>query len=340
MRSDTNLSMIEVKSDTAPASVNTRMLLAIAAVLIVNSHLEAYYPVSFLAGDGLFGYGLFFFIAGIGLALSAKREMRSFGDYCWRRFARIYPTFWLMRISFGVVHNDFADMDLFDVMKVLIWPTDNTFIGPLMLDYVLLYFVLRPKSVDVIRKTMIALMVPIVGLWISLLSEMHRMQQMSLNWLFAGLIYFQMMLFGSYLAADVGPERKYRFGWDTVAVGGLFGVYVTARFYIQRSTLPAAMYPLLFVLLAALFYFLFQIACSYELAAILKHVPKLAQLVSLVGASTLELYFVHERLAPISFLQQIMFPMNIVALWVLLLPLAVLLEKGVTAMRKKYLKVS
>lgn len=332
--------MGEAKSGAAPAAVNTRVLLAIAAILIVNSHLEAYYPLSFLAGDGLFGYGLFFFIAGLGLGLSAKRDVRSFKDYYWRRFARIYPTFWLMRITFAFVHNDFATMGPLDAVKIFLWPTDNTFIGPLMLDYALLYFVLRPQRTEVIRKTLFGMMVPVLGLWVYLAAEMHMMQRMSLNWLFAGLIYFQMMLFGAYLAADIGPERKYRFGWDTVAVSFLFALYVAARLFIQRGTLPAMLYPLLFVLLAAIFYFLLQIACSYELAAILKRVPRLATLVMLIGASTLELYFVHERLVPLTLLQEIVFPLNIVVLWMLLLPLSVLLEKAVSAFRRRYLKVN
>jgi peptidoglycan/LPS O-acetylase OafA/YrhL len=50
--------------------VNTRFLLFIAAVFVVNSHLEAFYPNPVLAGDGLIGYSLFFFVAGLGLALS------------------------------------------------------------------------------------------------------------------------------------------------------------------------------------------------------------------------------------------------------------------------------
>jgi len=178
-----------------------------------------------------------------------------------------------------------------------------------------------------------------VGLWFYLAGEMHKMQGMSLNWLFAGLVNFQMMLFGSALALNVGPIRKYRFGWDMVATGTLFGLYVTGRIFMQRGTLPGITYPLLFILLAGMFYFLFQMACSYELDAILKYVPRLAKLVALMGAATLELYFVHERLVPLPQLQSIRFPLNIIALWVVLLPLAILLEKLVTAFRKRVLKV-
>lgn len=332
--------MSERSSPEKPSSVNTRFLLAIAAILIVNSHLEAFYPVSFLAGDGLFGYGLFFFIAGIGLGLSAKRELRSFGDYYWRRIARVYPTYWLFRLIFAFIDNDFAMMTPLEALKIFIFPTETTFIGALMVDYALLYWALRARSAAVLRQTIFWLIVPVVALWIYEAPEMHRMQAMSLNWLFAGIIYFQMMLFGSYLGATIGPQRKYRFGWDSVAIMVLFGVYVTMRLGLQRGSVPSLAYPLLFVFLAGIFYFLFQIACSYELDAILKRVPPLAQLMTWIGVSTLELYFVHERFKTFGWLQHIVFPLNIVALWALCLPLAVGTEKLVTRFRKQFLKMN
>jgi hypothetical protein len=331
--------MSETKGATSVASVNTRFLLAIAAILIVNSHLEAFYPVSYLAGDGLFGYGLFFFIAGIGLGLSAKRDLRSFGDYYWRRFARVYPTYWLMRGVFALLDSDFGTMTPLAAIRIFIFPTETTFIGALMVDYALLYLALRQRRTEVVRQAIWGLMVPVVLLWIYLAPEMHRMQQMSLNWLFSGVIQFQMMLFGCYLGATVGPTRRYRFGWDIVATGGLFGIYVAARIGMQRGSLPVILYPVLFVLLIGIFYFLFQIACSYELAAILKRVPRLATLVTLIGVSTLELYFVHQRLKVFTWLQQIVFPLNIVVLWAMTLPIAVAVEKLVTMFRKRWLKV-
>src|SRR5689334_21784329 len=120
--------MIEEKSATQPASVNTRVLSTLAAILIVNSHMEGYYPIPVLAGDGLFGYGLFFFIAGIGLGLSAKRDLRSFGPYYWRRFARIYPTYWLMRLGYAFVTNEWSTLTPWKALIVFVWPTENTFV--------------------------------------------------------------------------------------------------------------------------------------------------------------------------------------------------------------------
>lgn len=322
-----------------PASVNTRFLSAIAAALIVNSHLEAFYPVSYLAGDGLFGYGLFFFIAGIGLGISSMKEQRSFRDYYWRRFVRIYPTYWLFRLLFAVLDNDFADMTPASAFIAFIFPTETTFIGALMVDYAILYFVLRHRSLEIIKKTIYAFLLPVLGLWLYKLPEMHQLQQMSLNWLFSGLMQFQMMLFGAYLGANVGPTRKYRFGWDSVALMVLFAIYVVMRLGLQRGSVASSLYPVLFALLTAMFYFLFQVATSYELDAILKRVPPLTQLMTWIGVATLELYFVHERFKTASWLQTIVFPLNIVALWAICLPIAVFVEKQISAFRKRILKV-
>jgi hypothetical protein len=111
------------------------------------------------------------------------------------------------------------------------------------------------------------------------------------------------------------------------------------RLGLQRGMLPSILYPLLFAFLGGIFYFLFQIACSHELDAILKRVPRFAAVVTLIGVSTLELYFVHERLKEFTWLQRIVFPLNIVALWVLILPIAAIVEKCVTMFRKRWLKV-
>ena len=48
----------------AGGRANTTAPMAIAAVLIANSHLERFYPHPWVAGDGLLGNALFFFTAG------------------------------------------------------------------------------------------------------------------------------------------------------------------------------------------------------------------------------------------------------------------------------------
>lgn len=227
-----------------------------------------------------------------------------------------------------------------EALRIFIFPTETTFIGALMIDYAFLYWALRPRRPEVLRQTIWALMIPVAALWFYLAPEMHKMGAMPLNWLFTGFIYFQMMLFGSYLGATVGPTRKYRFGWDIVATIFIFAVYVATRIALQRGLLPSIIYPVLFVFLAGMFYFLFQMAISYELGAIFKKVPPLAQLLTYIGVATLELYFVHERAKLFPWLQAIVFPLNIVALWALCLPIAVLVEKLVSEFRKRILQVT
>ena len=85
--------------------VNTRFLLFVAAVFVVNSHLESFYPNRSLAGDGLIGYGVFFFVSGLGLALSSRVKVRPFPEYYWRRIVRIYPTLWLMTIPAAIIRD-------------------------------------------------------------------------------------------------------------------------------------------------------------------------------------------------------------------------------------------
>src|SRR4051794_35650129 len=78
------------------ARIDTTLLRAAAALLVANSHLEAYYSPAWLAGDGLLGNSLFFLLAGYGLAMSHAENQRSFSVWFLRRMARMYPALWLV----------------------------------------------------------------------------------------------------------------------------------------------------------------------------------------------------------------------------------------------------
>lgn len=79
---------------------DTDFMRAAAALLICNSHLKQIYPHTWLAGDGLIGNSLFFFLSGFGIALSGKSLRLGFFKWYLRRVNRIYPACTLCTIFF------------------------------------------------------------------------------------------------------------------------------------------------------------------------------------------------------------------------------------------------
>src|SRR5690242_5605616 len=110
--------------------VDTTLLMAVAALLVANSHLELFYPRAWLAGDGLIGNSLFFFLAGYGLARSESTRSRGFVSWMCRRTIRILPSLLIVMGVFAVL----IDREWRSWHGVLawvsecLWPTRFTFV--------------------------------------------------------------------------------------------------------------------------------------------------------------------------------------------------------------------
>ena len=75
---------------------DTQLLRAIAIVLILNSHMDNYYPIHQLATGGAIGNSIFFFLSAFGLSLSQKKIRKTFSAWYASRISRIYPSVWIV----------------------------------------------------------------------------------------------------------------------------------------------------------------------------------------------------------------------------------------------------
>lgn len=316
--------------DTPPprrARVDTRFLLFLAVLLVVNSHLEAFYPRPYFAGDGLIGYALFFFVSGLGLALSAGRGLRSFPQYYYRRILRIYPTVWLVVIPEAIVTGAILTFSARDFVSRFIWPTHNTFVGPIMIDYALLYLALRPRSARFIAGVIAALAVPAVFIWVKVGHLGNGIYQDPLGIHLATIANFAAMLLGAYFGFRL-PGRLGTFRRDAA----LLVVTLLAYIALKVSFIGGhhkSLYPTLYLLTFAMLYWLVRIACSTGLEDLLGRVRPAAFLINLLGVSCLEAYFVHDIIVvhwP-GFAAALPCPLNVVALWCLVIPGAYALER-------------
>jgi peptidoglycan/LPS O-acetylase OafA/YrhL len=323
--------------------VNTRFLLFIAAVFVVNSHLEFFYPNPSMAGDGLIGYGIFFFVSGLGLSLSCKRKLRPFPEYYWRRFIRIYPTLWLITIPADIIKQMISSpgrmaflhqKPSYYILKFL-WPTENTFVGPLMVCYLILYLLLWLRPPKSILVAILILVAPFAWIWALVHPYGRNIYMHPIGTWMWRIAYCQILLlgawFGYHLPRSTSLTRR-RFFVDSIGLIFLLGSYIFAKSRFNSGSF-ADLYPTLFLFLAGMLWLLLRIACNPQLAGVLALLGPGAVLVDLIGACCLEVYFVHIFLVSWPWLVASRFPLNILLLWILLVPLCYLTERIVSWIR-------
>jgi peptidoglycan/LPS O-acetylase OafA/YrhL len=323
--------------------VNTRFLLCIAAVFVVNSHLESFYPKPAFAGDGLIGYGVFFFVSGLGLALSSRRKMRPFHEFYWRRFIRIYPTVWLITIPTAIIADlysapdkmPFFHMKYSDYVFKFIWPTENTFVAPLMICYIILYALLRMRPPKSILITIVFLLMPFGWIWTVVHAYGREIYELPLGAWMWRIAYCQILLFGAWLGFHMPRSKSLtyrRFLSDCIGFVLLLGVFIFLKSQMNSGIL-IDWYPSLFFFVAGMLWLLFRIACNPQLIKILGALGPISFLIQLLGACCLEVYFVHVLLVSWNWLEALRFPLNILLLWILLIPLSYFAERIVSWIR-------
>jgi hypothetical protein len=136
---------------------NLVLLRILAIFLIINSHLAELYPIAKLSFGGHLGNSLFYFISGIGLALSFQRNPTRAIDWAKKRFIKIIiPLF----IFIGVVNIGNWDGFIKAILYNLIWHDTRqieAFIPVLLLLY-LFFLPIQKLAVKGTRNLIIFLM--------------------------------------------------------------------------------------------------------------------------------------------------------------------------------------
>jgi len=78
---------------------DTQFLRALAIILVINSHLDRYYPIPYIGTGGAIGNSIFFFLSAFGLHISQLNQSQYFREWFGKRIGRIYPSLWIVLIS-------------------------------------------------------------------------------------------------------------------------------------------------------------------------------------------------------------------------------------------------
>ena len=335
----------EQSPSVRPHRLDTALLLCIACGLIVNSHLEAFWPRSFLAVDGLLGNSLFYLMSGFGIGSSLLSRPQRFGPFLARRLVRIYPAVIITVLLFvGVVVgrvyasvNGTPPWTLDEAFHALIWPTPFTYVRNIVAIYVIGYVVALPRSKPILYAGFAAA----IGLFLfSCFRDSATLGTAA--WLSLGSVptsvydSFDTALFLGGMIVAGSRTSALRHFWASAALAALLCiVYFALKYAMIVQGIAAGFYPVLFVLVGTVSYLAIRVLSDPAIVQPLRRVRWLAWIVDLVAGCTLEIYVLHQTLiSTFPGLATIQFPLNIILLVLISVAAAALLRMVTDPLRR------
>ena len=281
---------------------DTSLPMALATLLIVNSHLESFYPRPWLAGDGLLGNYLFFLLSGLRMAAS-RGIQDDFLSFFKARVLRIYPAVWLAALC--VVWVTGLPFSIQTLLHAFVWPTDFTYVALIMPFYAAYYWMYRiEEKIDPARWCMFLALFWVVAVRftrtpMNAFSDVPQIVHVT--------DYFLVFMLGVLFQRSVRARG--------LSVSALpFLLSLLAYFGVKIAVMKMALFSqywlvhLLGVSAAcSTFHFLGRSKWN-----VLQGVPK--QLVGFIADHSLEIYITHSTLIQVLELHRMAFPLNIITL--------------------------
>jgi peptidoglycan/LPS O-acetylase OafA/YrhL len=288
---------------------DTMFLRFIAIILILNSHLDLYYPIAYIGTGGAIGNSLFFMLSSFGLLLSERNKANGLSTYAEKRFIRIFPPVWIVLIvvvlPIVIYTNAIAEYDLLSFIGYFFYPP-FWFIQGLMCYYCLGYFLIKRYT----DKKIISLGILILLIYLYLYTayidlSVFSIEKSPIDFLF----YFGIFIFGIFIASR-NDNIKYNGISDVL----IFILLLMAIYFHKYLMLNGILPRLQFIQQALIFPLIFQllrISRSPLVVSQIMNFPILSHIIRWMSASTLEIYLVHTAMARLKIYNVSDFPINI-----------------------------
>ncbi len=290
----------------------------LAVLMIVNSHLESFYPYPWLADGGLIGLAIFFSCSGIGLGLSPRTRSDRLGPWYKRRLLRIYPALLITVVVFQILINQmWREWTFWQYARAMVYPTEYHFLTEILLFYVVLYFYIRwnwpGKHVVVLSALATFCLVVAIPDMVRLFQSGQRLQSGQLSPVFLWSVFLLMTLLGAWIAEHkvqfTSPLRARDFAW----LLGLALAYLALKFTFAKLGRFSEWFVALFAVSMGFSYFLLRFLCHPRVVAAVQQNRLAWWALSGLGAMSLEMYLVHPRVKPWEIWRPMRFPLNILA---------------------------
>ena len=308
-------------------------LKTLAVLLVVNSHLDAYYPISAMATGGALGNALFFILSGFCLS----KPQGTFWTWYKYRFLKVYPQTVLMSVAMYLIYTLGAN-HLQSAVLFIIWPTAFWFIGAIVLFYIPYYFIFKNETQ--LRKVFSIITVGIAilyfvgylfldtSIWIVESSDIMKVYSY-----FRFIYYFYIFIMGGYIRNNIERLAYRPVASFVLTIGSVILLYGSKflmdigilSYHIQFSNQ-------LFVLLFAVCFL--KLCLCLEMRSKRITPPKI---VVFLSKRSLYYYLSHMLIFRNEMLSGIRFPYNVVVFIVITVMLAEILYKVVGMFQKRYL---
>ncbi len=286
------------KEHLKPNRLSSSIYSCLAIALVFNSHLEEFYPYTWLAGDGLLGNSMFFFLSGWGIAVSWDSTKRSFTEYCLRRLQRIYPS---LILAVFVLHwlpkTLWKTLNIWENLELFVYPTSFTYIKEIIPGYLILFLLLSSNWIRFWKPIVLALSATYFGWYVAMFDLVVNSPSLGLvPEPFHSLYYAAVMIAGAAHGKRYFPSLgPFWFAMFTVVL------YLLAKFgitFFRGGWLFPVLHLLCFVAVCLSFFQMDRIANTIN-------PNKLAANVMLfIAAMTLEIYVVHSMLIELNWIQR------------------------------------
>ena len=288
---------------------------AAAAILIANSHLEPFYPRAWMAGDGLTGNALFYFLSGFGVSLAASTRRDRYGPWMGRRLLRLYPTVIVagLVIQIGLM-GDRTGWTVGRAFATFVFPTQYGYVGDVVLIYAGLYWLLRsPRALAAVT---VAAAVGCVVSYAAVVRQMVPGQRLGLGATgqYLHRFYFTAIALGGALFGPATGRPRGTTGRDVGLLAVAFAGYVGVK-YAMVTGHGARAFLALHALVAIVCVLAVRVSAADPVRTWLRRAWPLGWIASVLAAVTLEMYVVQFWSHQWPPLRRLRFPLNVAAFW-------------------------
>ena len=310
-------------------------LKTLAVLLVINSHLDAYYPISAMATGGALGNALFFILSGF--CLSKPK-----GTFCvWYKYRvlKVYPQTVLMSVAMYLfytlgVHN------LQSAVLFIVWPTAFWFIGAIVLFYIPYYFIFENK--EQLRRKFFIITIGIVILYFvgyllldTSIWVVENADIMKMHSYFRFIYYFYIFIMGGYIRHNI-ERLAYRPVINFVLTIGSVILLYGSKILMDAGILSYHMQfsNQLFVLIFAVCFLCMCLCLEMRRKTEMLTIPKG---IDFLAKRSLYYYLAHMPLLRLEKLSSMRFPYNVLVFMIITIVLAEILYKVVGMLQKRHL---
>lgn len=310
------------------------VLKALAAVLIINSHLEDLHLRPWMSVDGLLGNSIFFFTTGFTLAGSLIRnDSQAFGSFLWKRLSRMYPGVWIVTL---LMPGEPLYWSGTGAIHLLVYPTLFTFVTLILPAYPIFFLLVRSPQLRPHLGALAKLLV-IIGCIVAW-QQTSQMKAPGVPWGEVTKLawmphYFGVMCLGGFLAqrdTRAAPEKSVM-GLAVLSLG-IYAIYLALRLMgtpmlatkIGQGAHTAGLLAMPAVVLVVAIWWRFL-----DLPKVGATLRKglIGSIIAFLAANTWETYMVHKGVAYWDFVHALPRPLGVLIVFVGTLVLAPVLGR-------------